>query len=104
MKLVQLLCFDSCSSYSGDAECASYGSCSECPNCKPSLVTPFHSMSLKKHMVFAQVYNSFNVTSLVQARPTMYQVVKDMIDKMGYTVSFSYTLSFSSISINAFSY
>lgn len=28
-----------------------------------------------------------NLWLVVQARPTMYQVVKDMVDKMGYTVS-----------------
>lgn len=33
-------------------------------------------------------FGKVNLSIAVQARPTMYQVVKDMIEKMGYSVSF----------------
>lgn len=44
----------------------------------------------KQSMYFAQiVFTSIiaNSSLIIQARPTMYQVMKDMVHKMGYTVS-----------------
>lgn len=77
---------------SGNAQCAAYGCCAQCSNCMISLSS----------LEFGYKFLEFEFLTVIiiwfQARPTMYQVVKEMIDKMGYEVCFTSFFCFPTLS------
>lgn len=48
--------------------------------------SPYQILESKCLYVHLQLTKTSKIFACYQARPTMYQVVKDMIEKLGYTV------------------
>lgn len=70
---------------SGDAKCVASRSHTQCPNCKLSCF--FWITFIPMELICIVDYFRYPLLTISQARPTMYQVVQEMIEKMGYAVS-----------------